>query len=385
MSLTHALMTAGEAAMVVALADSFFFDVDPNAARSRLLAFLLATFAPFLVVAPLIGPAIDRVSGGRRFMVIATASARMVVQVTMVFFVDGWVLFPLVFAALVLQKTYIVSKSALVPSVVSSERELVEANSKLGVIAGLSGTAAVAPAAVLQVTIGAPATLVYSAGLFAGAVVAGLELPNDRGSGLDRGRAADRPRRGPRVQVAALEPHQARLYLASAAMTVVRAMVGFMLFHLAFWYRGRPDERTLLAVAVAAAALATLAGNSIAPRLRRLLPEERMLVVALAFPAVAGLAAGFAVGPQFGVIVAVVVNFSAAIARLSFESIVQRDGDPDDRGADFARFETRFQLGWVIGAVLPVALEIPGRLGLLLVGAVSAVTLVNYVVGVTRP
>ena len=58
-------------------------------------------------------------------------------------------LFPLVFAALVLQKTYLVSKQALVPSVVRTEADLVEANSKLGVIAGLTGFVArgVIPAA----------------------------------------------------------------------------------------------------------------------------------------------------------------------------------------------------------------------------------------------
>jgi hypothetical protein len=35
--------------------------------------------------------------------------------------IDSLTLFPLVFAALVLQKTYLVSKQALVPSVVRSE------------------------------------------------------------------------------------------------------------------------------------------------------------------------------------------------------------------------------------------------------------------------
>ena len=59
--------------MVVALADSFFFDVDPSGARSKVLGFLLVSFAPFLVLAPFIGPAIDRVRGGRRFIVQAVA------------------------------------------------------------------------------------------------------------------------------------------------------------------------------------------------------------------------------------------------------------------------------------------------------------------------
>ena len=132
--------------MVVALADSFFFDVDPSAARGKVLLFLVISFAPFLLVAPLIGPVIDRIRGGRRFVVQAVAAARIVLQLLMMRFADELALFPLVFAALVLQKTYTVSKSALVPSVVRTERELVEANSKLGLIAGVSGVVAVLPA-----------------------------------------------------------------------------------------------------------------------------------------------------------------------------------------------------------------------------------------------
>ena len=103
--------------MVVALADSFFFDVDPSGARSKVLAFLVVSFTPFLVVAPFIGPVIDRVRGGRRFVVQAVAVARCVVQLLMIRFSGDTVLFGLVFVALVLQKTYQVSKSALVPGI----------------------------------------------------------------------------------------------------------------------------------------------------------------------------------------------------------------------------------------------------------------------------
>ena len=56
LAITHALMMAGDAAMVVALADSLFFSIDPDAARERVLLFLVLSFAPFLVLAPLIGP-----------------------------------------------------------------------------------------------------------------------------------------------------------------------------------------------------------------------------------------------------------------------------------------------------------------------------------------
>ena len=113
LAITHAVMTAGEASMVLALADSFFFDVDLDAA-TRLLAFLLVGFAPFLMVNAKLGPMIDRLRGGRRAMVVGLAISRVGVQIGMIFTADGIALFPFVFAALVLQKTYAVTKQAIV-------------------------------------------------------------------------------------------------------------------------------------------------------------------------------------------------------------------------------------------------------------------------------
>ena len=48
-----------------------------------------------------------------------------------------------------------------------------------------------------------------------------------------------------------------------------------------------------------------------------------------------------------------------AAARLGFESLVQRDVPPAARGTAITRAETTFQLAWVTGAVLPVALPLP--------------------------
>ncbi|MEZ5297447.1 MAG: hypothetical protein R2697_14565 [Ilumatobacteraceae bacterium] len=373
LAFTHAAMMGGEAAMVVALADSFFFDVDPSGARGRVLAFLLVSFAPFLLVAPAIGPAIDRVRGGRRLIIQAVAICRIVVQVLMVRFADDLALFPLVFLALVLQKTYAVSKSALVPAVVRSDAELVEANSKLGVIAGIAGTVAVVPAGVLQLTIGSSATLIYGAALFGLALMFALGLPDELRIDTTHPSAATE-----------LEP-TVGLQLGWVAMLLLRAAAGFMLFHLAFWFRGEPNEKQLLALAVGCSSIGTLVGNSVAPRLRRVLHEERMLGVALVGPAIAGLAATIVGGPILGIAVAAVVNFSAALGRLSFESIVQRDGPDTNRGQAFAQFETRFQLGWVVAAVIPILLDLPGRVGFALVTCVFALAAVNYVIGIRAP
>ena len=100
LAITHALMMGGDAAMVVALADSLFFDIDLDAARSRVLLFLVIGFAPFLVVAPLIGPLIDRVAGGRKFVIEVVALSRVILTLLMAQYLDALALFPLVFASL---------------------------------------------------------------------------------------------------------------------------------------------------------------------------------------------------------------------------------------------------------------------------------------------
>jgi hypothetical protein len=72
-------------------------------------------------------------------MILATAFARAVVAFLMVSNITSILLFPLAFALLVLQKAYAVAKSAVVPNLVGSERQLVEANSKLALLSSILG------------------------------------------------------------------------------------------------------------------------------------------------------------------------------------------------------------------------------------------------------
>jgi MFS family permease len=360
LAITHALMMGADAAMVVALADSLFFDIDLDAARSRVLLFLVLGFAPFLVVAPLIGPMIDRVAGGRRLVIQMVAVARVVLTVLMAIYVDALALFPLVFASLVLQKTYAVSKSAIVPSTVRSETELVEANSKLGLIAGLTGVVAVVPAAVFLQVAGAPLTLIYSALLFGAAFVAATRLPPDVVAAEAVGAEESR------------ELHGSSIELGAVAMTVLRGLVGFTFFHLAFWLRSQDQGTLWFAAVVGVSALAAMVGNATASRVRLRVREETMLTISLLVSAAAGLTVAVLGGPVGAVILAGVLNFMAALGRLSFESIVQRDAPGANRGRAFAVFETRFQLSWALGAFVAVAIQVSGALGFLAVGATAA-------------
>lgn len=372
LAITHALMMGGDAAMVVALADSLFFDIDLTAARTRVMLFLAIGFAPFLFVAPLIGPLIDRAAGGRRLVIQIIAVVRVALLVLMAKYIDALALFPLVFANLVLQKGYVVSKSALVPSTVRSEAELVEANSKLGLVSGLTGVVAVIPAGVLLKLVGAPATLVYGALIFGAAFLSATRLPPE----VVAAQAVDTN-----------ESNQLRsggLQNGAIAMTVLRGCVGFTFFHLAFWLRSQDQGTIWFGAVVGVSALVAMIGNAIAPRLRDSMREETMLVVSLMIAAAAGVGAAVLGGPLGAVMLAGALNLVAAIGRLSFESIVQRDAPGANQGRAFAKFETQFQFAWAAAAFVAVAIQVSGPVGFLIVGVVAGGTLVNLLVGTSR-
>lgn len=359
-------MAAGDAAVVVALADSVLFSLEPDAARSRVLLFLGISMVPFLFVAPLIGPAIDRMRGGRRLVVAAVALARVVLALAMVGRTDSLLLFPLAFTTMVLQKAYAISKSALVPSVVMSDDDLVEANSKLGLISGLVGAVAVLPAGLLQKTIGPTATFTYAAVLFLVAFVAALRLPRE----VVAAQPADALERD--------ELQADSVVLAAAAMLFVRASVGFTFFHLFFWFRRQDAGLVWFGASVAMASLGTMTANVLSPRLRRKMREETMLFSALLLVALAGLLAGWIGGIVGALALAGSVNVAAAAGRLAFEAIVQRDAPDANRGRVFARFETRFQLAWVAAGVVPVLFAMPGRYGFAFVGVTGLAALLLY-------
>jgi hypothetical protein len=366
---THAAMAAGDAALAVALADSVLFSIDADAARGKVLLFLGVSFVPFLFVAPLIGPFIDRMKGGRRFVVQLVCVARVVLSILMAFHADNIALFPLAFAALVMQKTYAICKSALVPTVVRSEEELVEANSKLGLISGLVGFVALLPAGLLQKTVGTKGTMLYAAAIFVFALLAATRMPRDV--------VAAKPANRTEQQ----ELHGAGLVLAVTAMLLIRASVGFTFFHLFFWFKGVDAGLVWFGLSLSLASVLTMVGNAIAPALRHRAKEETMLVGSLAVIAAAGIGTAALGGVASGVLLAGAVNFSASIGRLAVDSIVQRDAPGANRGRAFARFETRFQLGWVVAGVIPVVIEVPGQLGFLIVGIIATGGAASYLLG----
>ena len=128
----------------VSLAGSLFFSVSADAARPRILLYLLLTLAPFAVLGPFIAPVIDKGSGGYRFVILATSFLRSAACASIAFSLDSLLFFPEAFVVLVLGRTYSVAKSSMVARLVDDDRRLVAANSQLarmGTIGGVAGGA----------------------------------------------------------------------------------------------------------------------------------------------------------------------------------------------------------------------------------------------------
>lgn len=364
----HAMAVAGDTLVAIALAGTLFFSIDPAAARGRVFLYLALTMAPFAVVAPLVGPALDRSPGGRRWMIIAASALRALVCVLMVGQVDSLLLFPLAFLLLVLAKSHQVAKSALVPTVVRSDDELVEANSKLALISGLVGFAAAVPGGILLRFGGSEWALGLAAIVFAVGIAVSWRLP--------RVTVADRPESAE----ARAELRGAGVLLAVSAMGLLRGVVGFLAFMLAFSLRTDDAPTWHFGVVLGLSALGSLLGAALAPTLRRQTSEENIVTGLLVLVAVAAVASTWLGSLPGAALIAAAVGIGAAGAKQAFDAIVQRDAPDANRGRSFARFETRFQLTWVGGAVLGV-IPMPMWLGFVVVGGTAAFAAISYTAG----
>ena len=358
-------MTAGDTAMAVALADSLFLSISPDAARTKVLLFLAVSMAPFAVVAPLVGPFVDRMKGGQRMVVVLVGVLRAFVLVGMASSLDSLTLFPLAFAALILGKTYAIAKSAIVPTTVNDESKFVESNSKLGQISGITGFVVAGPVAALQL-IDTRAALGLGVIAFLAASLNAYRLPK---MAIQVGQSDAREKE---------ELHSPSIVAASIAMRTLRFAVGFMFFHLAFWLRKEIAGTAWFGLAIGLSGLATLGANFAGPYLRRRMRVEMMLFASLVFVVLVALFATWYDRVVGGIVLVAAVNAAAAIGRLAFEATVQRDAPDANRGKVFARFETQNQIAWVCGGLIPVIISPSGWLGFAGVVVISSVGAVLF-------
>ncbi|MFM7271843.1 MAG: MFS transporter [Actinomycetes bacterium] len=369
LAVAHAASVVGDALLTVSLAGSIFFTQDIARSRTQVLLYLVLTIAPFAVVAPVIGPALDRSRAGRRTLMAVGLFARALVCLLMAGNLESLLLYPLAFAALVLAKGHAVAKSALVPTVVGDEARLVDANSRLALISVVASVAGGAPGAAIIAIAGAPWSLRLASVVFVLGGFLALRVPRS-----DAEVPVDAP-----TSVEA-ELHLPSIVYAGTAMAVLRGTVGFLTFFLAFHLKKVGEPAWFYGLALASGSLGGFLGVVVSPLARRRVREETMLSAALLVAAAVALLCARSGGRPATLVIALTIAVAAQFGRIAFDSLLQRDGPEHLRGRNFARFETRFQLVWVAGALIPVALldVLTTREGYLTLGVVLASAGVTY-------
>nr|WP_232109976.1 MFS transporter [Streptomyces buecherae] len=142
----HAVNSAGDMMITVALASTVFFSVPTDEARGRVALYLAITLAPFALLAPVIGPLLDRIPHGRRAAMASAMLTRALLALTMADVVSGGglELYPAALGVLVASKAYGVVRSAVVPRLLPPRFSLVKANSRV-TLGGLLATGLAAP------------------------------------------------------------------------------------------------------------------------------------------------------------------------------------------------------------------------------------------------
>jgi MFS family permease len=170
---------AGDAFVAVSLAGTIFFSTSVDQARGRVVLFLLVTMAPFAVLAPFIGPALDRMQQGRRYLLAGTLLARGLLCWGMSAAINSPVtLLPAAFGILVLQKAYGVARASITPRLLPAEISLVTANARSQLITLTVSLIGGALAAGIQVAAGAAWVLRVGTVIYLAAMFLALRLPD---------------------------------------------------------------------------------------------------------------------------------------------------------------------------------------------------------------
>lgn len=373
----HAFNAAGDAAVAISLAGTLFFQVPTGEARGQVALFLGLTMLPFAIVAPLIGPFLDRFSHGRRWAVGSTMAIRGFlcwVLATAVVTESAW-LFPAALGVLVASKAYGVTRAAAVPRLLPPDLTLVKANARVS-LAGVVGAGVSAPLAVLASTFGPQWSLRYAFVVFVLATIWAIRLPEQvdasQGEGemvLTEAETRGGTARRPRTRI------PAAVAFALRANCGPRWLSGFLTMFMAFLLRENPigDWRpeVLLGLVIGAAGLGNTLGITIGSLLRNINPAVTVVLALLADAVVATVAALF-----YGLVPLVLLGLTAglaqSLAKLSLDSTIQRDVPSRIQASAFARSDTTLQLAWVIGGFIGIAMPLMPQLGIGIAAGVLA-------------
>jgi hypothetical protein len=365
----HGLSAAGDAFVTVSLAGSLFFSVSPDASRQQVLLYLLITMAPLAVLAPLVGPAIDRFRRSQRFVAALFYVLRGLFCLALVSTLLQLAFYPIVLALLIVSKASGVVKQTLVQTLVDDPELLVATNARLARFASIMAAIAAGSAAAIFSTFGAEWSLRGGAVLFA--IAGGVIL-----------RA--RPRRTVPVTADDVEyagTHMPTVVIASIGMMAIRAAVGFFIFTLAFTLRRDSEPTYIYGLAAGCYGLGAFTGHTATAVLRRWLREEQLIGLAIALPTAFTAVGALGASVPLLMVISALVGLSTTMGRNAFDGLLQRRAPEALLGRAGARYETRFQLAWVFGGVLATPISLPVEISMMVLTGIYVPALVLFVRG----
>ncbi|MFJ4905511.1 MFS transporter [Streptomyces sp. NPDC093249] len=389
----HAVNGAGDVMITVALASTVFFSVPTDEARGRVALYLAITMAPFTLLAPVIGPLLDRVPHGRRAAMAGAMLTRAVLAVLLSGLVatGGIELYPAALGVLVASKAYGVVRSAVVPRLLPPGFSLVKANSRV-TLAGLLATGVAAPVGAGLHLLGSPYPLYGACALFLLGTFWALRMPpkvdsakgerrahllahGEKGEQDGKGEKGGRSGKGEKPpNLRTVGPSVLHGLEANAAQ---RMLSGFLIFFLAFLLREHPLSGQSAAVSLGIVGVAAGVGNACGTAVGSLLRDRGQgpeVIIATMISVVCGTAVLTAVffGGVMVAVLGAVAGLTQALSKLSLDALIQRDVPESVRTSAFARSETALQMAWVVGGGIGIALPLNGTLGMSVAASILA-------------
>ncbi|MDN5758221.1 MAG: MFS transporter [Tomitella sp.] len=390
---------ACDAALTVALANTLFFSAATGESKTKVALYLLVTLAPFALIAPLIGPALDRIQRGRRIALASSYGVRVILAIILALNFDSWVLYPAALGMLVMSKSFSVLKSAVTPRLLPPDMDLVRVNARLQIFGLVGGTTvAGAVAGIVAFIAGSAGALWLTAACAIGGAYLSMRIPAwvevTEGEiattftyhGEPDAAEPERPaRRKSKRAKRASESSSLRQPLGHNILTglwgtgTIKVLIGFLFLYIPFVAKAHADEEGLLgliltgSIAIAAGG-GNIAGNAVGARLRLTKPS----IIVVGCTAVAFVSCAFAAGTHVLATVALAAllgNIASALSKVSLDASIQQDLPDESRASAFGRSETILQLSWVLGGALGVLLPTDYWIGFTVISCILAVGL----------
>ncbi|MEO6123922.1 MAG: hypothetical protein ABIR32_09440 [Ilumatobacteraceae bacterium] len=364
----QAVAGIADAFVTVSLAGSLFFNLSPDASRQQVLLYLIVTVSPLAVLAPLIGPTIDRFRHRQRLVAMSCYLLRGVFCVAMSLTLFQLSFYGFALGLLIVGKASGIVKQALIPMLVHDPNLLVSTNARLARTGSIIGGIAAATGIAVQRGVGTNGLLLCAAAVYAcsALVISRLRPPIPEVSD-------ELP-----TAFEYAETHAPPVVVGSIGFMAIRGAVGFFVFTLAFTLRQASEPKWVYAAAIGIYGSGAFIGNLLAPILRRKFQDQQLIALAIAGPMVPTVIGILGVSRALLLVIAALIGLSTTLGRHGFDSLLQHRAPAALRGRAAARYETRFQLVWAVGAVVATPISFPAEVSMAVLAALYIPALIIF-------